>query len=370
MVATSVNWGGGPGSWAWSRGAEGAGRYPVDVAALEQEMAWLKASQTDQGALAQNPSQLDVVPYFASLAGMALVGQDPPLVLRYLNWYLDRLNRPDRYGLTGTIYDYRLGSDGSETPSGDYDSADSYAATFLSLAASYVRVTDNTGWALQRLDDLQSVAEVIVRLQDGDGLVWAKPGLGVKYLMDNSENYRGLSDWAWLLNRLGRANVAAVYQQRANRIRAGIENQLWNPWRGEYEWALGGLQSPALESRWYPDTVSQLYPIVYGVIDPRSERARLLYAHVMQDFPRWAEGDTGDPFPWAVTAYAAVLVGDTNSAQVFLNNSARKWPPAAERGPWYAAESGYLIRTVQLMQQVQNSGSPPAAPFEWGFASK
>ncbi|MCL5676402.1 MAG: hypothetical protein M1602_00705 [Firmicutes bacterium] len=362
IFATSLGWGGGRGSWSWAHKAEGAPLYPVDAAALEEELRWLEASQTGQGALAQNPEQKDVVPYFANLAAMALVRANPGLAQRYMDWYLARLNRPDRFGRYGTIYDYRIEPDGREVPTYDYDSADSYAATLLSLASWYVRATGDIRWAQQHHDQLQDVAEVIVRLQDGDGLVWAKPGLGVKLLMDNSENYRGLVDWSWLLNQMGHGGEAATYRRRADWIWQGIETQLWNPWRGMYEWGLGGVHLPSLGPRWYPDSVSQLYPIVYGVIDPQSDRARLLYAKVMASFPRWAEGDTGDPFPWAIAAYAAVLVGDTNSAQVYLNHSAQHWPPKAQRGPWYAAESGYLIRTVELMDQiaVKKASTAPA----------
>jgi len=351
LLTTSLGWGGGRGNWSWSR-TKSAPLYPVDAAALEQELQWLEASQTDQGALAQNPRQTDVVPYFANLAAMALVRDNPNLVRRYMEWYLGHLNHPDRFGFYGTIYDYHLRSDGREVPSLDYDSADSYAATLLSLAAWYVRSTSDLDWARRHKAQLTEVAEVITRLQDGDGLVWAKPGLGVKLLMDNSENYRGLTDWAWLLERLGDGEASAAYGRRAAWVRQAIERQLWSPWRGLYEWTLGGVHVPALGPRWYPETVSQIYPIVFGVIDPRSDRAQLLYAKVMAAFPRWAEGDTGDPFPWAIAAYAAVLVGDINSARVFLAHSAQHWPPAEERGPWYAAESGYLIRTVQLLDQL------------------
>ncbi len=352
LLTTSLGWEGGGRNWAWTHRAESAGLYPVDTATLEEEMRWLEASQTRQGALAQNPEQRDVVPYFANLAAMALVQSNPELVRHYLDWYLQRLNRPDRFGLSGTIYDYGLGEGGRETPTFNYDSADSYAATFLSLAASYVRAVGDLQWAKQQQDKLQDVAEVVVRLQDSDGLVWAKPGTGIKLLMDNSEDYRGLTDWSWLLDQMGRPRVAAIYRERAEWIRRGIEKQLWNPWRGSYDWSLGGTRVPSLRPRWYPDTVAQLYPIVFGVIDPKSDRAQLLYAKVMAGFPRWAEGDTGDPFPWAITAYAAVLVGDAGSAQVYLKHSAALWPPATQRGPWYAAESGYLIRTVQLLGQI------------------
>ncbi|MGE5590306.1 MAG: hypothetical protein ACM3ZA_06780 [Bacillota bacterium] len=354
LLTTSLGWGGGRGNWSWSLGKH-ASPYPVDTAALERELQWLEATQTDEGALAQNPQHTDVVPYFANLAAMALVRHNPDLVRRYMEWYLEHLNHPDRFGVYGTIYDYRLGPDGSEAPSLNYDSADSYAATLLSLASWYVRSTGDVEWGLRHKGQLQEVAEVIVRLQDGDGLVWAKPGLGVKFLMDNSENYRGLADWAWLLGQMGDGAGAALYGRRAEWVRQGMERQLWNPWRGMYEWSLGGVHVPPMGPRWYPDAVSQLYPIVYGVIDPRSDRAQLLYAKVMAAFPRWAEGDTGDPFPWAIAAYAAVLVGDSNSARVFLSHSARNWPPEGERGPWYAAESGYLIRTVELLDQLASN---------------
>ena len=116
--------------------------------------------------------------------------------------YLSQLNRPDRWGLSGTIYDYEVerhgfaaGSEATEIvmiATRNYDSADSYAATFLTLVSEYYYKTQDSELVTANLDDINLVAQVIVSLQDKDGLVFVKPGSRTKYLMDNAENYRGL----------------------------------------------------------------------------------------------------------------------------------------------------------------------------------
>lgn len=76
-----------------------------------------------------------MVPYFGNLAARALLPEYPAAVRCYMEWYLAKLNRADHWSLAGTICDYEL-RDGRLEATGRYDSADSYAATFLSLAAA------------------------------------------------------------------------------------------------------------------------------------------------------------------------------------------------------------------------------------------
>jgi hypothetical protein len=142
-----------------------------------------------------------VVPYFANLAAIDLLPQDPERVKRYIEWYLRHLNYPDMYGLTGTIYDYYI-TETSEIPTYTYDSADSYAATFLFLAFLYTEKTGDYQLIRDNIQKLKDIAYVIAYLQDKDGLIKAIPNLRLKYLVDNIEDTCGLRAFLLLLWRL------------------------------------------------------------------------------------------------------------------------------------------------------------------------
>ncbi len=122
-----------------------------------------------------------VVPYFVNLTAIDLLPQDPKGVKRYIEWYLRHLNYPDMYGLTGTIYDYYI-TETSEVPAYTYDSADSYAATFLFLVFLYTEITDDYQLIIDNLQRLKDIAYVIAYLPDTDGLVKAVPHLNLSIL--------------------------------------------------------------------------------------------------------------------------------------------------------------------------------------------
>jgi hypothetical protein len=142
-----------------------------------------------------------IVPYFVNLTAIDLLPYDSERVKRYIEWYLRHLNYPDMYGLTGTIYDYYI-TETSEVPAYTYDSADSYAATFLFLVFLYTEITDDYQLIRDNLQKLKDIAYVISYLQDTDGLVKAVPHLNLKYLVDNIESVCGLRAFSFLLRKL------------------------------------------------------------------------------------------------------------------------------------------------------------------------
>jgi len=320
--------------------------YSLEVRSTQSELSWLLSTQRDDGAIALDDTHQRVVPYFSNLAALALLDEHAPEVLRYLEWYLARLNRPDRFGLHGTVYDrYYVG--GVEKSTYDYDSADSYAATFLSLVRQYQVRTADLEWVSHNLDELRIVAGVISSLQDADGLVWAKPNHKMKYLMDNCENYRGLMDWADLLDVLGETDEAAVWRGHADSIKQAIDRELWDSRRQKYLWGVGRvLKRVPRNGVWYPDNVAQLYPVIFGVISAESERAVRLYSGFNEMFPTWPELIKKEPYPWAIVAYAARRMGDAPRAHAFIESSVRSLE--AGRSPvWHAMESAFLLMTMR-----------------------
>ncbi len=353
MTATGV-----PKDMAASRLAAAAedGPLPQPESAFEL----LLRCQLPSGAIAVDLSGERIVPYFGNLAAMALVERRPSDVKEYMAWYLAHLNSPDRWGLEGTIYDYAVGRDGVEKPTLTYDSADSYAATFLTLAYTYYAKTGDGEFVYENLDALRTIASVVFQLQDTDGLVWANAARREKYLMDNAENYRGLADYARLLAAVGRRDEANAARQAADRIAQGITGRMWNEDRGNFDWAiydlrLGGRRVAEVWRqsswpKWYPDAVAQVFPIVYGIVSPSDPRAVSLYENLNEWHPGWVEQAKDDPRPWAILGYAAALVGDTDRAKAFVRATVQAYLAAESPYSDLSWELSWHLLTLELLR--------------------
>lgn len=310
---------------------------------IQRETSWLLACQMPDGAIAQTPLWDKVVPYFANLAAKTLVGIEPSRARRYMTWYFEHLNRPDRFGLSGTVYDYELGGVGL-VPTFGYDSADGYAATFLSLASSYLKETGDRQFIEANMKSMDLIAGVLLNLQDKDGLVAVVRGSSTKYLMDNSEAYRGLTDWAEALVSLGLPDKASALRSAAERIVEGIQETLYVPARGQYAYSLSWLGKRLPKAgRWYPDAVSQLYLISNGVLHPDDPKSLAIWEDFNAQFPLWSQGAAPDGFAWATIALTSAKMGDRDRAAEFLTWASQQFGQKARPYPWYVLESASII---------------------------
>ncbi|MBC8423387.1 hypothetical protein H8E07_04630 [bacterium] len=242
------------------------------------------------------PSPQLVRPYFANLYGVSLCrhGRHLDEVARYIDWYLDHLNEGERDGRAGTIDDYVVHHGNRERTTGQYDSADGYAGTFLILLDAYEQASGDAGRLLARLDEIQIVAELLLSLQDEDGLVRVSPTDGTHYLMDNCEAYGGLVSWAALERRLGR-DAGPRCLAAAERLRRAIMARLYEPATHRFHWAESDAAVHA--SSWdtyYPDALAQLFPVLYGVVPAGEELAGSLWREFAARYdPR--SGDVRSP---------------------------------------------------------------------------
>ncbi|HQT92370.1 MAG TPA: hypothetical protein PL001_10135, partial [Candidatus Kryptobacter bacterium] len=124
----------------------------------------------------QGTSHYKICPYFSNFAALALLDNPTPANLRivknWMTWVFNHLNSD------GSIYDYYVDSlsGGTELPSidaypreniPDYDSKDSYAATFLTLARRYVEVVPaDTSWLRGYSEQLQSIGDALYSVVD------------------------------------------------------------------------------------------------------------------------------------------------------------------------------------------------------------
>jgi len=326
---------------------------------IKRERQWISSAQSKDGYIVMAGGRQDIIPYFGSLTEMAQLGQSEYLggVKKYLEWTLSNLNYPDSWGLNGTIYDRRL-TNGVIQSLYSYDSADSYAATLLSLAAGYYRSSGDLTFIRAHYGDLSVVSEVVIKLQDADGLTWAKPDLHIKYLMDNCECYRGLKDWSFLLAEMGLEERSGLYDSKAELIKDSILNCFWDEDTACFAWALdqdGGKSLPQLGQA-YPGFFAQIYPVTYGVISPASEEALLAYQKLNEGVPNWTELEVGDPYPWMVLGYAAVIMEDLSNADRFLQNCRSTYILNGRYYPWSTFEDAFYIRTCDALQKNIRAG--------------
>lgn len=312
--------------------------------------AWIAAQQRSDGAILYSSTKIE--PYFANLAAIGWLADSSkiPNVEAWMRWYLSHLNRPDYNGINGTVYDYDI-SNGSEISTGTYDSADSYAATFLSLAEALWNTGDPGAQAfIKGLNeaDLDLIGHVITGLQQANGLVYAKPDYPIEYLMDNSENYRGLADFALLATQAWNDTATTTwYNARAAAVQSGIQNVLYISSKGLY-YAAYGSAAPDM-AKWYPDATAQLYPIIYGVIDPASSQALTVYKNFNTAWPGWPQLSfySQDSFPWCIIGYASYLMHDTTRTNAYINSIDAKYVQVTPQFPFpfYVGEAGWFLRT-------------------------
>lgn len=303
---------------------------------LERHYAYIMASQRPTGAIAMTPAQLDINPYFANRAARALLTEPRhlPAVEAYMDWYLAHLN-PD-----GTIDDHRVEA-GREVSLGRYDSADSYAATFLTLVEAYLQAGGDPEWVVQHRSDLDRLVGLLIRLTDPeDGLTWAKPHYPFKLLMDNVEVWEGLQAWARVLEAIGEPAAAAGARERADRIHQGLSR--FRRSDGVYAWGLAsfGLRRGGNLQRFYPDAVAQFFPLALGLTDDPAGYEAFAAAH-----PAWHRLES-DRFPWMMAAVAAARAGDWERVAGALAAVADRYVDLPF--PWYVGESAWLIDLLRV----------------------
>jgi hypothetical protein len=309
----------------------------------------------------------EMVPYFANQAATALALTKHrrwlPAVTRYLLWYFRHLNWPDDLGLYGTTYDYkrvdgkwqrdlapRIGNQPHE-----YDSVDSYAATCLTLLRAYLAADGDPALLQAHGEEIQAISELLVQMIDpADGLSIAKPTYPVKFLMDNCEVNRGLRDASWLFRVLFKqARRATRFARLAAANRAGILTALADGSAFSI-YKAGQVFGKVTWSKWYPDAVSQLFPVIHGVIDRRDPRARLAYRRLNRHFPRWhsfAARHESD-FPWALVAYAATVMGKTADFERYRESAERVYIDAGHPWRWQVVEAAWFLLACLRMDHL------------------
>jgi hypothetical protein len=340
-TGTSGGSGGGPGS--------SNSQYQKDFTATSN---WVAQFSTADGALLYTPQQID--PYFSNIAAIGMT-KDPnrmPQVVAWMKWYINHLNWPDKWGLYGTTYNYNV-NNGVETSTDDADSTDSYAATFLTLAWNAWQTGNSSARSyISGLSyQLDTIGGVLIQTQQSDGLTWAKPDYQIKYLMDNSEGYRGLRDLASLFqNAFGDSAKADYYNAAANSMQNGILGMWLNGTWAVYKDGIGDLAAPNMGT-WYADATAQVFPVLMGVVAASDTRAQQSYAVFNAAWPGWPQlsYNAQDAFPWCLVGTAAAAMGDNSRLATYINSIQSKYVNHGFPWPFYNAEAGWFMRANSYM---------------------
>jgi hypothetical protein len=240
-----------------------------------------------------------------------------------------------------------------ETSTNDADSTDSYAATFLTLAWNAWESGDANArsYIAGISDQLQAIGGVLIHTQQSDGLTWAKPDYQIKYLMDNSEGYRGLRDLASLLQHaFGDNATAAYYNAAASAMQNGILG-MWLKGRwAVYKDDVGNLAAPNLAT-WYPDSNAQVFPALMSVVSSSDARAQRAYNAFNSAWPGWPtlSFNSQDAFPWCLIGDAAAVMGDDSRLATYIHSIQTKYVNAGFPWPFYIAEAGWFMRANNYM---------------------
>jgi hypothetical protein len=345
---------------------------------VSYQTTYLRSLQLGSGALKDNESSNSrICPYFANYACMALLKnpttENVALIKKYMLWYMDKLNGAvnpvtGRAEIPGSIYDY-YGE--SETTNGAYDSVDSYAATFLMLAVDLANTSEeNKEWLSGYVNKLTLISQAMERCidtdyntmpdnlstDDNDGLSVASLVYDAKYLMDNCEVNRGLKAAKWLRENNLISEDSGNFSALLDKNTSAIESELWR--NTSYNWIDSGNASAI--SKWdvfYPDAVCQLYPGIFGIIDPSGERANKLYTLFNQSYPNWATGRTYSDFPWTLTVYAAAAINDSARVEEYIKHINSYNIKNTQKELWYTLEAAFVILAID---KIRNPGSTPA----------
>ena len=187
-------------------------------------------AQLPDGAITQWIDRSRIDPYLANYAAMGLAkayaaGGDIRYLRagwQWLSWYRTHMDA------AGYVTDYTVGPGPgfAETSTGDMDSTDGYAGTFLLALRQTFDASGDTGTLRGFTGAVRKAVNAIRSTQQPDGLPWATPDYHAALLMDQAEAYAGLRAAAALATELGVPSLAVKADLAAAAIRRAVAG-LW-----------------------------------------------------------------------------------------------------------------------------------------------
>jgi hypothetical protein len=331
--------------------------------------------QLDDGAFTMSGSgsrpdaKFKICPYFSNIAAKALLEvptkKHIDAVKRWMLWYMKNLNKD------GSIDDYyatNFKGKATLTAFGDFDSIDSYSATFITLARKLCEVSPkDSKWLKKYSSQIVSIGNSLALVIDDEnhvyngfskdnnnGLTVAKPKYKAKYTMDNAEVNEGMKDMIWLSKHVIKDLDEKFWEVALINHTNAFEKFLWDAPNNRYFMYEGG--KPANWDKFYADATCQLYPIWCAVIKPDSERAKNLWSTFNSHYAEWQHGKTygKSKFPWAVIVYTASVMKDNEKVSAYLTYIQSFTDKGKQAPYWYNLEAAFVILAAK--NQMNNLG--------------
>jgi hypothetical protein len=321
------------------------------------DAAWIQQGQLSDGAIAWYVDRQHISPYLGNYAAIGLAEAHKvtgaaaylTAATAWLRWYAAHEDA------SGFVTDHDVSAAGVESSTGDMDSTDAYAGTFLLATRAVFRAGASKATIRSLSAGIVGAVAAIEATQDADGLTWAKPTWHVKYLMDATETYAGLRAAADVAVVLGNPALNVRATKDADALSAGIAG-LWNPTVSAYDWARhdGGAQTVTNWANLYSDSMEQAWAATFGLADPA--RASALLSTVTAAHPQWGQPQAtdvsnGTPAPvgyWPVVGWGLLRAGQTGQAltaaasiRTAALGTSRAWPfTTGNAGQLIVLESG------------------------------
>ncbi|MGI5157164.1 hypothetical protein [Microbispora sp. CA-102843] len=324
---------------------------PPETLALVRAYAdQIVASSHPDGAITVAPvggNAARIEPYFANYAALGLLRayqvtgerRYRDTASRWLDWYAAHMNAD------GTVDKY-TGSYPDWTAAGDYDSADSYAATYILANWKLAELARNDG---QRKKAARRVADRVARAWGAldsvflvDGVTIAKDSYRIRYTMDNAETWLGEVAYAKLAGLAGDAAETRLALHHARRVMYALRNRfpIADP-AGDYlAWYVSpGARHGGLDG-WYPHALANVIPLaIYGGAGDAAHYARMFAHFETGGVANRPAGVAAAPH-WGWWAQAAAATGRSDLADYWV---AQAGPVQADS---LAHACGYLTRVV------------------------
>ena len=324
---------------------------------IDSESQYIKKLQLQDGAFVNaydiGVPGYEISPYYNNISAMSLLEKKPgieniQIVKNWMAWYMGHLNKKD-----GTIDDWnaadKIGNP-MEKDSNEYDSIDSYAATFMSLAKKLCDVSpSDINWLKNYTPQLNLIAQALNSVIDKTtGLTFATYTDNSEYLIDNCEVNYGMQAMAWLsANQI----ISGNWRQYFNSNTAGfkyfrdVQDNFYFSEKDNHiiDWSI-----------FYPDATCQLFPVLYGIIQPNSIKAKQIWSKFNNQYLNWSTGYLYGDAPWTVICYVAFIMKDYNKVDAYLSYVQAYTDKGNQPGGWYNMEASFVLRSAIQMQAMRN----------------
>jgi Bacterial Ig domain len=286
----------------------------------------------------------------------------------YILWYLNNVNATDF-----TIEQQWYRNDGSFVRTTSTTGQDASAGVFLQTLWLYLQKGGDSGIITSGIyqQRFSGVIQLLLRLQQGDGLTTSFVGSTDRLLTNNSEAYSGLSAASRILAEVFNQNtLAAQYEEAAKRLRDGIQLSMYDTNTGGYGWRKVGTGQPDLNddpTNPWQSSVARIWPAIHGVDDPRGPRST---AELNRINTNWTGADSwintfvdNINLPWASMGYASHLVSgvptDGNAHNDWIYDTFFTTPTQPQLN-FFTDDAGWMLRVAGATNRAP-TGTPATA---------